>query len=224
MNTYFSTGTIKLDTFDDLDISEKYNQGFVLTRVAKGHMNQTRSLRIDLSKFELSSENRRILRKSEGVNLEVKKLPLENYTWKIHQLGKTFYTQKFGDGTMSATKIKEMFNDMEQSNMNYVFEFSQFQAEQKEIVGYCLAYINSEIIHYAYPFYNLEIPKEQNIGITMMTKAIAWAKENSKKYVYLGSVVDSESKYKLQFNGEEWWDENSKTWSSDIAELKALIG
>ncbi len=50
------------------EISEMYAHGFVFTRIAKGVMQQTRAVRIDLKKFELSSENRRILRKIATLN------------------------------------------------------------------------------------------------------------------------------------------------------------
>jgi arginyl-tRNA--protein-N-Asp/Glu arginylyltransferase len=220
---YFSTGEKTLQNPTISEISLHYDQGFVFTRVAKGHMNQTRSLRIDLAKFSLTSENRRILRKSENLSMTVNQLPLTNYTWEIHKLGKDFYTTKFGDNVMSANKIKEMFNDMGKSNMNYVFSYqrsaSSNQLNQSPI-GYCLAYINKEIVHYAYPFYDLDIAKELPLGIGMMTKAINWAKENGRKYIYLGSVTTPESKYKLQFEGLEWYDTDKNEWSTDIEDLK----
>lgn len=222
MSEYFSANTKTLTDSENTPelITKLYNEGYVFTRLGKGVLNQTRSLRIDLSKFELNSENRRILKKTEDLKLEFKSLPLENYSWEIHKLGKDFYTKKFGDGTMSASKINEMFNDLEKSNMNSVFEFNY---ETTKSIGYCLTYQNSEIIHYAYPFYDLDIPKEKNLGIAMMTKAIVWAKENNKKYIYLGSVVDSTSKYKLQFEALEWWDTETMEWSNDLNNLKNLL-
>jgi len=180
----------------------------------------------------------------------VKELPLEDYSWEIHSLGKEFYTKRFGDGTMSAAKIKEMFQEPEKSNMNFAIKYkyissstinepnavmetyigtdysrimNNIQDQAKEADGYCLCYINDEIMHYAYPFYDLKIPKEQNLGIAMMTKAIVWAKDQGKKYIYLGSVVEPSSRYKLQFSGEKWFDDEQKQWSSDIEKLKELI-
>jgi arginyl-tRNA--protein-N-Asp/Glu arginylyltransferase len=234
---YFSTGEKTLQNPTDDEINAHYDQGFVFTRVAKGHMNQTRSLRIDLAKFSLTSENRRILRKSENLSMTVNQLPLTNYTWEIHKLGKDFYTTKFGDNVMSASKIKEMFNDMEKSNMNYVFSYRTTSPDLTSFghplhqrwrgaggeVGYCLAYINKEVVHYAYPFYDLNIAKELPLGIGMMTKAINWAKENGKKYIYLGSVTTPESKYKLQFEGLEWYDADKNEWNIDLEVLKNIL-
>ncbi len=217
MSEYYSTAEINLEDLSDSNITNQYNQGFLFTRVSKGNMYQTRSLRIDLSKFELNSENRRILRKNEELKYEFIKLPYPNYSWEIHKLGKTFYETKFGDSIMSASKIKELFTDESKSNLNAVFKY-EFQ---NKIAGYSLCYVNDEIMHYAYPFYDLEIAKEQNVGMGMMLNAISWAKDNGKKYVYLGSVVESKSKYKLQFDGLEWWNETE--WSGDLEKLKQII-
>ncbi len=237
MNKYFKTAEKVVDFNSESEVADSYNQGFVFTRLGKGRMDQTRSLRIDLSKFELSSENKRILNKTESLSSDYHSLPLEDYSWEIHKMGKEFYSKKFGDGTMSAQKIKEMFTDMQVSNMNGCFTYyvirNTYDVEQdskvqnsqtKTVAGYCLCHINSEIIHYAYPFYDLESAESMpNIGLGMMLRAIIWAKENGKKYIYLGSIVGSSSKYKLQFEGLEWWDTEKSSWLNDLEELKNLL-
>lgn len=210
---YFSTDEIVIDTTDSDLVSEKYSEGYVITRLGKGVLQQTKSLRIDLENFKLTSENRRILRKTEGVSCELRKLPLEDYSWEIHKLGKDFYSSKFGEGTMSASKIKELFNDEEKSNVNYVFEYTF----EEKVIGYCLCYVNKDIIHYSYPFYNLELDMN-NLGLGMMIRGIEWAKDAGKKYIYLGSISTPESKYKLQFNNLEWWD--GEKWDKDLEVLK----
>lgn len=243
---YFKTDEKKIE-FNPEQISKAYNQGYVLTRLGKGVVNQTRSLRINLSEFNLNSENRRILKKTEWLEIKFNGLPLEDYSWEIHKLGKDFYSSKFGEHTMSASKIKEMFNEMGESNMNSVFIYKFQNIRNKEQinskvknqkseegmvnceleignsnVGYCLAYVNEEIVHYAYPFYDLNVAEEiPNLGLGMMIRSIIWAKENNKKYIYLGSVVEKSSKYKLQFKGLEWWDTNN--WSADMEKLKSLL-
>ncbi len=54
-----------------------------------------------------------------------------------------------------------------------------------------------------------------------MTRAIVWAKENEKKYVYLGSAQRPTDTYKFQFSGTEWFD--GKEWKSDVEELKSVL-
>lgn len=208
-----------ITNFSDDSVNSFYNNGFVFTRISKGGMQQTRSLRINLEKFELSSENKRILRKNEAININSHPLPYQNYNWTIGKLGKDFYTTKFGDGTFSANKIKELFTDPDKSNFNRVLIYSI----ENQAVGYCICYETNQILHYSYPFYQLndnhQLPP--NLGLGMMLKAILSAKDQGKKYIYLGSASRPTDTYKLQFTGLEWFD--GKGWKTDLEELKNIL-
>ncbi len=213
---YLSWNEKTLTDFSDTNIESAYNEGYVFTRVGKGVMKQTRSLRIDLSKFELSSENKRILKKTEELSLSISPIPYGKYTWEIHKLGKDFYEQKFGSKTFSAQKIKELITDKEKSNFNQLFIYSLNNVD----IGYSIALETQNILHYCYPFYNLDV-NYPNIGLGMMTKAIVWAKKNNKKYIYLGSAQRPTDIYKLQFEGLEWFD--GKNWQTNTEELKIIL-
>ena len=65
MDGYLSWDNKTIVDFSEKNIEAMYARGYVFTRLGKGAMTQTRSLRIGLDKFELSSENRRVLRKTE---------------------------------------------------------------------------------------------------------------------------------------------------------------
>ncbi len=210
---YLSWKEQTITNFDDTSIEKNYDDGFVFTRIGKGVMNQTRSLRIDLDKFELSSENRRILGKTEGLNLNVSPIPYTQYDWTIHKMGKEFYEKKFGEKTFSAQKIKELITNTDKSNFNKLFVYSK----DGENIGYCITLETKNILHYCYPFYDLE-PNYQNLGMGMMLKAIVWAKENNKKNIYLGSFQRPTDVYKLQFAGLEWFDGHA--WQNDLDGLK----
>jgi arginyl-tRNA--protein-N-Asp/Glu arginylyltransferase len=202
--------------FSPENISAMYDAGYVFTRIGKGVMHQTRSIRIDLSRFELSSENRRVLKKAaifihlnqdgEGIH----------YTWEIAKMAKDFYEEKFGPGIMTANKVKELLTDQEKSNFNYLIGL----AIDKDPVAYTICYKNNQIIHYSYPFYDVaKAPKDTGLG--MMLMAIGFAKDNGLKYVYLGSLQRPTDTYKLQFAGLEWFD--GKKWSTDLEEVKKIL-
>lgn len=212
---YLSWDKKTISDFSDANITDLYNKGFLFTRQGKGEMYQTRSVRIELSQFELNSENKRILRKTEDLNLTTSSLPLKEYDWHIAKLGKDFYEKKFGEKTFSANKIKELLTDPDKSNFN---ELMTFVCDQE--TGYAICYTNPNIVHYSYPFYNPEI-ENKNTGLGMMTRAVMWAKENNKKYIYLGSAQRSSDTYKLQFKGLEWFD--GKNWQTDLEELKKIL-
>lgn len=212
--------------FSPENIAAMYDRGYVFTRLGKGIMQQTRSCRIDLSRFELSSENRRILKKTADVSLEAVPLPYSAYDFTIGKLAKDFYTTKFGDGTMSAQKIKEMMADPAKSNFNTVLRCDVYvttngaSTAQPKAIGYAICHANKTLLHYSYPFYDLATaPKDMGMG--MMVRAIQYAQEAGKKYIYLGSLQRPSDTYKLQFAGLEWFD--GKTWRTDTDELKQLL-
>ncbi len=191
------------------NISSMYDNGFVFTRIDKDMMHQTRSIRIDLDRFELSSENRRILRKGESISIIENIIPYSSYSWEIGKIGKDFYESRKAD--FSANKIKELIID-NKSNFNLFFNFSD--------IGYAICYINNKILHYSYPFYNLK-NSSKDMGMIMMLKTILLAKEKKLKYIYLGSLQRSNDVYKLQFSGIEWFD--GKMWQSDIEGAKEVL-
>lgn len=213
---YLSWNEKSITDFSDKNIDSLYNEGFLFTRKGKGEMYQTRSLRIDLSKFELNSENRRVLKHTENLNLNLAPIPYVDYSWTIHKLGKDFYETKFGEKTFSAQKIKELITDKDKSNFNRLLIYKNSEVA----LGYCIALETAGLLHYCYPFYELN-SDVKNIGLGMMLKAIVWAKENDKEYVYLGSASRPTDTYKLQFTGIEWFD--GKIWQTDLEKLKQEI-
>jgi arginyl-tRNA--protein-N-Asp/Glu arginylyltransferase len=213
--SYTSFGFRSLLPGDATLIAAAYNDGYVFTRTEIGHMERIRSLRINLHNFSESSENRRILRKYTH-QLNIHTVPYPDYTWEIHKLGKDFYDTKFGPNTFSANKIKELFT-MPGFNFNHILTFT---APTGHVEGYCIVYADNNIVHYAYPFYKLELINS-SFGIYMMTKAIQHFHALGLEYIYLGSVHEPASLYKLQFKGLEWWDEQAQTWSTDLDVLKA---
>lgn len=215
MDGYLSFGEKLINDFSEDNINKMYDAGFVFTRIGKGEMTQTRSIRLNLKKFELTSENRRVLKKTEGLQMKIIQLPHPDYDWRIHKMGFDFYTKKFGPKTFSANKIKELLTS-ENSNFNTLLEFEW----NGQTAGYAICFENKNWLHYGYPFYDLSasIP---NLGISMMTRAIIWAKEKGKKFVCLGSARNAAAVYKLQFSGVEWFD--GKQWNTDLKELKKIL-
>ena len=195
--------------FSEENISSMYENGFVFTRIGKGVMHQTRSARVDLAKFELTSENRRILKKVENMEIRSEKIPYEKYSWEIGKLAKDFYESREAD--FSANKIKEIMTSVE-SNFNLFLNYSD--------IGFTICYTNKEILHYSYPFYNLA-KSVKDMGLGMMIKAILLAKEKGLKYFYMGSLQRPTDVYKLQFEGLEWFD--GKEWQKDVEKVKNIL-
>lgn len=222
--SYLAWGEKVITDLADETISSLYNEGYVFTRLGRGVMHRTRSLRVNLSRFELSSENRRVLRKLSDLRLQTQSLPLPEYDWNIGKMAKDFYDTKFGRGTFSANKVKELLTDGGKSNFNLLLSYCYqpplappFQVGDKvDALGFAICYTSPDILHYCYPFYQM-----QNIGMAMMLLAILNTKKNGKRYIYLGSAQRPTDTYKLQFKGLEWWD--GKKWQDDMDALKKLL-
>ena len=165
-------------------ITAMYECGFVFNRLGKGVMQQTRSVRIDLSRFEFSSENRRIIKKTADISFSAEPLPYSVYDFKVGKLAKDFYDTKFGPGTMSANKAKEMLTDSFKSSFNLLLRYniSVITDKNENPDGYAICYQNASLLHYSYPFYDLNAaPKDMGLG--MMVRAIEYAQAKGLKYI-----------------------------------------
>lgn len=219
---YLNWDTKIITDFSGKSIEDLYDQGYVFTRVARGVMNKTRSFRVDLKAYVPSSENRRILRKSEHLALSVQPIPFPDYSWKIGKLAKDFY-EKFGDNVFSANKVKEILTDSAATNFNKLLVFTDTRTDSKTVgepVGYVICAETAGIIHYSFPFY-IEDSTEPSRGLGMMTKTIEWAKSSGKDYIYMGSLQRPSDTYKLQFLGGEWFD--GERWQADTTPLKEIL-
>ncbi len=219
--TYLHWDETTIIDFSEKNISAMYDCGYVFTRIGKGVMQQTRSVRIDLSKFELTSENRRILKKAALDGFETISTPWAHYDLRVGKLAKDFYTAKFGPNIMSAFKVKEMMTNPARNNFNEVLIFSS----DSTAIGWTICYKNTELLHYSYPFYDLNV-SSKDMGLGMMIRAIQYARDSDVKYAYLGSLQRPGDTYKLQFAGLEWFDggpDGSNKWSTDIDRAKRIL-
>jgi len=211
---YLNWDTKIITDFSEEHIEKMYEAGYVFTRVDRGVMNKTRSFRIDLEKFEMTSENKRIAKKAEKISLKTDKIPYEKYDWQIGKLAKDFYEKRHA--VFSANKIKEMLTDKEKSNFNKLLVYS----EENKSIGYAICFETKNISHYSFPFY-ADDSNEPSRGLGMMTIAIERAKQLGKKYIYLGSLQRPSDTYKLQFKGGQWFD--GEKWRTDTEELKSIL-
>jgi len=196
-------------------VDEIYNSGFLPMRNEKNIFYLARSVRVELNNFELSSENRRIIKKTE--NFESDMIPLSEFKYSAYtqKLCKTYADERFGEKTFSTEGIKKIFSGLV---YNYVFIFKNISNQEE--VGYSVCFVSGSLIQYAHSFYNLSY-LEDNLGARMILEAVNWGKINNKKFAYLGTCYESSALYKTEFKGVEYF--NGFKWSSSIDELKDLI-
>ena len=192
-----------------------YQAGFLPTRHLPNVYYLSRSLRVNLPGFDLSSENRRIINKTQEISSNLASLSDFNYTPEVQKMCKDYALERFDRGVFSSQTIKSIF---ENKIFSHVFVFKNSNSQTP--VGYAVCFINDKLLHYAYAFYNSEFIG-QNLGARMMLEAVSWAKQNQKAFAYLGTCYQTQSLYKTEFKGVEFF--NGFRWSGDLLELKELI-
>jgi len=197
------------------EVEKIYERGFLPIRSIADVYYLCRSLRVNLAEFELSSENRRILRKTQNIVSRLLPLSEFSYTPQIQKLCKDYAEQRFGKGIFPAAAIRSIFRGQVYSHI-LVFKDNQKQKD----VGWAVCFINENLLQYAHAFYELDY-FEQSLGARMILQAVSGAKEDNKKFAYLGTGYEKSALYKTEFKGVEFF--NGFSWSPNLKELKGLL-
>lgn len=197
------------------EVEKIYQNGFLPIRSIPNVYYLARSIRVDLAKFELSSENRRILKKTENFESDLAPLSGFRYTPQIQKFCKDYMVQKFGKLSITAAGIRSIFKS---GIYNYVFVWKERKTQRK--VGYAVCFNSTNFLQYAHAFYDLSY-FQQSLGARMMLEAVIWSKESGKKYIYSGTCYDQKALYKTEFKGTEFF--NGFRWSDNLGELKELV-
>jgi len=176
-----------------------------------------RSLRVDLSRFENSSENRRINRKVAELDLAFTIFRKEDFDIKDASFRKI---------CLDYAAARFVGNEMTENRFDYVLSrettthILEYTLDGKPF-GYIFACIDHEMLHYWFAFFDTKLMASHSIGKWMMWSAIDWAKRQNLKYVYLGTAYNKKSLYKIRdFKGSEFFD--GSHWNTQMSELKTL--
>jgi len=175
-----------------------------------------RQIRVELKDYEQSSENRRILRKGEG--LEVKLVPRKQfkYTAQRREFCRGYAEIKFGKDGMSVERLDNLFAS---PLITHLLVYTD-TASGKE-VGLAMVYCDGKALaFYYYAFYDLDY-FHRNLGMFMMTSAVSVFAKRGTRHIYLGSCYSRSALYKTQFAGAEFF--NGFRWSRNLKELKQLL-
>lgn len=175
-----------------------------------------RQVRVNLAKFKPSSENRRIIRKGAGI--EVKLVPRDkfDYTPERRAFFKTYADIKFGKDTMSYERLDALFAA---PIISHLLVFTDTETGKE--IGVATLYLEGKALaFYYYAFYDLNY-YARNLGMFMMTSAVALFAEHGKKHLYLGTCYSDAALYKTQFAGAEFF--TGFRWSDNLKELKFML-
>jgi len=175
-----------------------------------------RQIRVNLERFELSSENRRILRKGEGIEVALVPRAQFEYTPARREFFKRYADAKFGEEVMTFERLDSLFSSPIISHL-LVFTDAQTGGE----VGVATMYVEGgRLAYYYYAFYDLKYAA-RSLGMFMMTSAAELFASRGVSQLYLGTCYSGRALYKTQFAGVEFF--NGFRWSDNLEELKYII-
>jgi hypothetical protein len=196
--------------------ADLFNAGFLPSSRGLEQFGLCRNVRVDLSKFTPSSENRRILRKGEGITVQL--LPRAEFDLSPARRESclNYAAARFGPGVMPPERLELVFNSPVATHV-LVFTGSPSGAE----LGAVVLYLDSpRLAFYRFAFYDLN-HFNRSLGMFMMTSAVELFAGRGVKYLYLGTCYSDKALYKTQFAGTEFF--TGFRWSDDLDELKFLI-
>jgi arginyl-tRNA--protein-N-Asp/Glu arginylyltransferase len=196
--------------------SDFFSRGFLPSSRELDRFYLCRQVRVNLRQYRPSSENRRILRKAKGISARLIARAEFDYTAQRRESYKTYTDIKFGKDTMTYERLDSLFAGRMTSHL-LLFTDAASGAE----VGTATLYLEPPAVaYYYYAFYDLNY-YSRNLGMFMMTSAVALFAERGFDFLYLGSCYSRNALYKTQFAGAEFF--NGVRWSADLEELKYLI-
>jgi arginyl-tRNA--protein-N-Asp/Glu arginylyltransferase len=196
--------------------SDIFNAGFLPSSRNLDRFYLCRQVRVNLAKFKPSSENRRILRKGAGIDVKLVPRDKFDYTPERRQFFKTYADIKFGKDTMTFERLDALFAS---PIISHLLVFTD--AAKGNEIGVATLYLEGKsLAFYYYAFYDLNY-YARNLGMFMMTSAVALFAERGCRQLYLGTCYSDNALYKTQFAGAEFF--NGFHWSGDMDELKFII-
>src|SRR5437667_12495460 len=131
--------------------ADLFNQGFLPSSRNLDRFYLCRHVRVDLRKFRPSSENRRVLRKGEGIRVEVVPRAQFDYTPAKRQFYKTYADIKFGKDVMTFERLDLLFNS---EIISHLFVFTDTRTGVE--IGTATLYVHDkELVYYYYAFYDI---------------------------------------------------------------------
>lgn len=185
-----------------LSPEENYNNGLLPQRNRINTWYQDSSSRSNLSNFALSSENRRIINKTNIYRYQLIALKDFRYTPFIQKTIYKWIKEIGWDFPISS--VKTIFQ-------NHIFNYVYVWLDKNDnAVAYSICYFSQEISHIAYVFYNPKLSHD-NLPIRLSLQTIIDSHEKKLKYCYLGRF-NPETKmgyYKRELPGFEYFSNNN---------------
>ncbi len=188
---------------NQLSPAENYQSGLLPQRNQINFWYQDSSSRSNLSNFQLSSENRRIINKTQEFTYQLISLKDFNYTPKVQK--QIFSWLKLLGWDFPVSSVKTIFT-------NHIFNYLYiWKDQQQNTIAYSICYFSKEISHIAYVFYDPQY-SHGNLPIRLVLQTVSDSHDRGLKYCYLGRFSSETGFYKRNMPGFEYFNPDSKQW------------
>jgi hypothetical protein len=196
--------------------ADLFAAGFLPTSPDLDCFGLCRHLRLPLRNFRESSENRRILRKGEGIAGGL--IPRAEFAYTAERRRKWLdcANARFDPGAMPEARLDRL---MDSRLITHVLAFRD-EATEREVGTVLLFLEPPRVAFYHFAFYDLDYLR-RNVGMYMMTWAARKFAQDGFHHIYLGTCYSGRALYKTQFIGVEMF--NGFRWSSNVEELRLLL-
>jgi arginyl-tRNA--protein-N-Asp/Glu arginylyltransferase len=183
-----------------LNIEKNYSQGFLPQRNNSQFWYSDTSSRSNLSNFQLNSENRRIINKTQDFSFEKNSLKDFSFTPQIQKNIHSWIKELQWD--LPTNSIKTIFT---KHIFNYLYIWKN-RSDQN--IAYSICYFSPSVSHIAYVFYNPQY-SHSNLPIRLVLQTIIDSHDNQLKYCYLGRFSQSTGYYKRNMPGFEYFKDDN---------------
>ena len=186
-----------------------YNYGFLPFRYRQDLFYLSRSCRSNLRRAQISSENRRILARTQRFSFRVKMItgPLPPGKQKLLR-----DWARAAGWDIKAPTLKKLWQGK-------FFNYQLVASEGQKPISYSLLMVQPPIAHWAYVFLHPDY-RRASLPMAVGLHLIRWARQKKLDYLYLGTCY-GRLNYKRNFPGLEFF--NGFYWSADYRELKQLL-
>ncbi len=203
------------------ELPEIYARGFLPysgdTTLKEEVFYLARSLRVDLSRFEDTSENRRVARKIAPLGVTLEAVPRRDFDGEqpaFRAFCRTYADSRFSGGSMDDERLRYIWS---RETLTHVLVFRVGETP----VGYVFAAMEQNTLHYWFSFFDTAYLQPYSLGKWMMWETLHWAKRQGLEYVYLGTGYTEKALYKVRdHKGLQFFDGTG--WNEDVKLLAAL--
>jgi hypothetical protein len=179
------------------NIEENYFHGLLPQRNNSQFWYSDTSSRSNLANLLLTSENRRIINKTNNFTFEI--IPLKKFVY-TPEIQKTIYSWiKKLEWNFPISSVKTIFT-------NHIFNYLYiWKNENGKIIAYSICYFSLNFSHIAYVFYNPQYSRD-NLPIRLVLQPIIDSHNKGLKFCYLGRFTQNTGYYKRNMPGFEYFE------------------